>query len=175
MRKLCLGILAMLSLVLVVSSVTAHEGREVGEYTIEFGWKVEPAYAGLLNGPEIHVGLHDAEEGAEFPEDVEVNLQAEVSFGSESKIISLTPSSEESGHYIGTVIPTLPGDYTFRIFGTIGETEIDETFSAADGQFSTVEPSADILFPSAGVTDYAALLARIEELEARLATLEGGS
>lgn len=175
MRKLVFGILALLSLVFVVSSVIAHEGREVGEYTIEFGWQVEPAYAGLLNGPEVHLALHDAAEGEEFSEDVEVSLQAEVSFGSESTVIGLVPSSSESGHYVATLIPSLPGDYSFRIFGTIGETEVDETFSAADGQFNTVEPATDILFPSAGAADYAALLARIEELEARLATLEGGS
>lgn len=175
MRKLLSGLLIACIGVFVVSSVLGHEGREVGEYTIEFGWKVEPAYAGLLNGPEVHLALHDAAEGDEFPEDVEVSLEAEVSFGSESMVIGLVPSLEESGHYVGTVIPSLPGDYSFRIFGTIGETEVDETFSAADGQFSTVEPATDILFPSGWAADYAALLARIEELEARLATLEGGS
>jgi hypothetical protein len=41
----------------------------------------------------------------------------------------------------------MPGDYTFRIFGTIEGTEIDETFSAADGQFSSINPIEDIQFP----------------------------
>jgi len=37
--------------VLLVSAVTAHEGREIGDYTIEIGWRVEPAYTGLINAP----------------------------------------------------------------------------------------------------------------------------
>jgi len=43
--------------------------------------------------------------------------------------------------------PTRPGDYTFHVFGIIEGFEIDETLSAADGQFSTVEPMEDIQFP----------------------------
>ncbi|MDX2137243.1 MAG: hypothetical protein SF123_04050, partial [Chloroflexota bacterium] len=44
--------------VLLVSAVSAHEGREIGDYTIEIGWRVEPAYTGLINGPEITITRH---------------------------------------------------------------------------------------------------------------------
>lgn len=154
-------------------TVLAHEGRTLGEYQIYFGWRNEPAYTGLFNGPEVFVGMAGAEEGAAFPADIEVSLQTEVTFGPETKTLTLEPAYGESGHYIADLIPTLPGDYTFRVFGKIGDTEVNETFTSADGQFGSVEPGADILFPVSGSTDIAALLERIDDLEARVKELEG--
>jgi hypothetical protein len=167
--------------VLFVSVALAHEGREIGEYELHFGWRSEPALTGYLNGPELFIHMHEEHEGTEeaeegeeapFPADIEVSLQVEVTFGSESKTLALRPAFGETGHYVADLIPSLPGDYTFRVFGTIGETDVDEVFTSTDGQFSSVDPSSDAMFPQAGIVDVAALLARIEALEARLAELE---
>ena len=169
---LVIGLLALFS---SVALVFAHEGREVGEYVIEIGWRVEPAYTGLMNGPEITVSRHSGGDEAEHTEGeatpepqgehtngeteeheegessgvtgLEETLQIEVIFGPASKTLNLRPIVGEPGHYTADLIPTRPGDYTFRVFGTIEGTEIDETFSAADGQFSSVEPIEDIQFP----------------------------
>ncbi len=151
--------------------VLAHEGREVGNYTIEIGWREEPAYTGLMNGPEITVVRHSDEgdhEGEVTPEPesehtdteadheeaesngvigLEDTLQIEVTFGPASRTVNLRPIVSEPGHYTADLIPMRPGDYTFRVFGTIEGTEVDETFSASDGQFSTAEPIEDIQFP----------------------------
>lgn len=186
------AVFALLVLLVItrIAPVAAHEGRVVGEYEISFGWYVEPAYAGQLNGPDLYITLHgegDHERraaGANLLDDAPtqdtlealvVDLQAEVMFGGESVTIMLVPDSptyvEFDGvgylRYTSTLIPTLPGDYSFRIFGTIEDTEIDEQFNAADGEFSTVEPAQDILFPSSQ-----SLEARIAALEARLTALE---
>ncbi|MAS36228.1 MAG: hypothetical protein CL610_19650 [Anaerolineaceae bacterium] len=160
--------------------VSAHEGRTVGEYELTFGWRAEPALAGMMNGPEVYLSVHgheeaeasdDHEEGADhevtFPADIEVNLQAEVTFGSETRTITLRPAWGETGHYIAEMVPTMPGDYTFHLTGTIGDIEVDELFSSSDGQFSSVEPAADVMFPAVG-----SLEARIAELERRIAELE---
>lgn len=176
MNKYLVRILLLIGLLTLFSSVAlvfAHEGREVGEYVIEIGWRVEPAYTGLMNGPEITVSRHvedeehQEEEATAEPEGEHTNaeseeheegessgvtgleetLQIEVIFGPASKTLNLRPIVGEPGHYTADLIPTRPGDYTFRLFGTIEGTEIDETFSAADGQFSTVEPIEDIQFP----------------------------
>lgn len=170
--KVRLSIIAVL-LVLFVSIAMAHEGREVGEYELHFGWRSEPALTGYPNGPEVFIHAHGTDEDAPFPAEIEVALQAEVTFGSESKTVDLRPAFGETGHYIADLIPSMPGDYSFRVFGTIGETAVDEVFTSTDGQFSSVEPASDVMFPSAGIVDVAALLARIEALEARLAELEG--
>lgn len=159
----------------VFGTVFAHEGRVVGPYQIYFGWRAEPAYAGQFNGPEVFISPADAtpEPGADevVPDEsfasVEVELQAEVTFGDQTITVTFEPAWGEVGHYIADLIPTLPGDYSFHLTGTIGDTPVDETFTSADGQFSTVEPSIDVMFPSAQ-----SLEARVADLEARLAQLE---
>jgi len=166
MRKSLLGVIILVGAALLLVPVSAHEGREAGPYQIVFGWRVEPAYTDLLNGPEFTIQMHSGEEGEEeaegehsdtgvedhhdagaMVEGAEDTLQLEVSFGDQTKQLRIRPVFGEPGNYTADLIPTRPGDYTFRLFGTIGETEIDETFSSADGEFSTVEPISDIRFP----------------------------
>lgn len=181
--------LICLALLVLVIPASAHEGREVGNYSIVFGWRVEPAYTGLLNGPELTISVagehHEGEEAAteeasaieeaadeaaaeateasdthtdlgtddhhddaaEVVEGAEETLQLEVSFGDQSKVLRLRAVYGEPGNYTADLIPTLPGDYSFRLTGTINGTEVDEVFSSADGEFSTVEPIEDIQFP----------------------------
>jgi len=146
MKKVRLSIFVFaLSVLLTLALPTlAHEGREVGEALIVFGWRVEPAYTTLLNGPELFINHHDTEEPIEG---LEETLQLEISFGDQTKVLRLRAVFGEPGSYTADLIPTQPGDYSFRLTGTIGETEVDETFTSADGEFSPVEPVSDILFP----------------------------
>lgn len=155
------------ALIVTAAPALAHEGREVGEYELTFGWREEPAFAGMMNGPEVFLALHDAGEDAPFPTEIEVSLQAEVSFGPETITIPMRQQWQSPGHYIADLVPTLPGDYSFRVFGTIGGTAVDELFSSADGEFSSVEPANDIMFPSVSSFE-----ARLAALEARIAELE---
>jgi hypothetical protein len=155
-------------LCLAITPISAHEGRELeGDISVEFGWRNEPAYAGLLNGIEMFVHNHATEEPIEGAE-----LRVEVSYGGESMTVLLSPVAEDPGHYVADLIPTIPGDYSFHVTGTVGDVQLDTVFTSADGQFGTVEPGADIMFPKAGIADTAALLARIAALEARIAELE---
>ena len=153
----------------------AHEQRTVGPYQIAFGWRVEPTYAGQLNGPEIFIapanatpepGADEVHASASDFAGVDINLQAEVSFGDQKITITFEPAGDP-GHYIADLIPTLPGDYSFHLTGKIGDTPVDETFTSAVGQFSSVEPSSDVEFPSAQ-----SLEARVSALEDRVTQLE---
>ena len=49
---------------LAVGTVVAHEGREVGDYRVNVGWIVEPAYEGFPNGVEVRV-IKVAESGGD--------------------------------------------------------------------------------------------------------------
>lgn len=166
-------LLLLLMLGLSIVPALAHEGREVGDYNIVFGWRVEPAYTGLLNGPEITItrlsGDHheeEAEHGDEHAEaehsgnemdhhaeenaavtGLEETLQIEVSFGPATRVLNLRAVWGEPGSYTADLMPMMPGDYTFRLFGTIEGVEVEETFSSIDGEFSSVEPIEDIQFP----------------------------
>lgn len=143
-KLLAAGVILLAAVAAVITLVLAHEGREVGEYAIVFGWRVEPAYTDILNGPEITIVHHDTEEPVAGAEET---LTLEVSFGPDAKQLKLRAVYNQPGHYTADLIPTRPGDYSFRLTGKIGDTEIDETFSSADGEFSTVEPISDIRFP----------------------------
>lgn len=152
--------------VLAAAPAAAHEGREVGHYEIELGWRVEPAYVGVYNGPEIFVHDHNTEEPVAG---LEATLQLMVHFGDEMKMLALYPVWNDPGHYTADLIPTRPGDYTFHIMGMIGDLMVDEAFTSADGQFGTVEPAADILFPAAPASaEVAALQVQIDALKAQL-------
>jgi hypothetical protein len=144
-----ISVLAVLTLLLsLVIPSFAHEGREVGEGAdtalITFGWRVEPAYTDLLNGPELFIENHDTEAPVEG---LEETLQLEVSYGGKSKVLKLRAVFNEPGNYTADLIPTQPGDYSFHLTGKIGSVEIDETFSSTDGEFSSVNPISDIQFP----------------------------
>ena len=70
-----------------------------------------------------------------------------------------------SDHYIAEIIPSRAGDYSFRVFGIIGEQAIDEVFTSTAGEFSSVEPVSDVSFPDA-IPSTVELLEQIEALEA---------
>jgi hypothetical protein len=144
MRLTALMLVLALTLTTLIFPAAAHEGREVGDYVIELGWRVEPAYTTLFNGPEFTVVTHGDEKGVEGLEDT---LSIEVAYGGRTKMLRVRALTGTPGHYIADLIPTQPGDYSFRIIGTIGDLEVDELFDAADGEFSSVEPISDIQFP----------------------------
>ena len=153
----------------------AHEHRTVGDYHVEFGWQAEPAIVGLINGPEVYIEPADDSLSAEEAlQGVEVALQVEVTFGPASRVLTLDPDSEEIGHYTADLIPTRPGDYSFHLTGTIGETPVDEVFTSADGQFGSVDPASDLQFPEPQ-PDVTELLQRIEALEAEVQALQAAS
>lgn len=173
-RFIRLALLLAGILLLAVGAVSAHEGREVGDYDIHFGWRGEPAYAGQLNGPEIYIASLSDDDTAAL-EGLDVNLRAEVTFGDQTTTVTFRPAWGEVGHYIADLTPTLPGDYVFHVTGNIGDTQVDAIFTSADGQFSTVEPTTDLMFPSARSMEarIADLEARVRALEAAVAELQG--
>jgi hypothetical protein len=136
-------VLVAAALSFVVPAV-AHEERTVGDYDMELGWRVEPAYTNLYNGPEIFV--HKSATG-EAVEGLEDTLQLEVSYGGKSKILKLNTVEDDPGHYTADLIPTQPGDYSFHVTGKLEDMDIDETFTSADGKFGSVNPISDIQFP----------------------------
>jgi len=185
MKKFIGLALVVLTVLAFAVPALAHEGRELGDdIEISFGWRAEPAYAGLTNGPEIFITFHSNEEAAPeqqaLLEALEVDLQATVMFGGEEMTMTLEPAFplyttyETTGyaHYVARLIPMLPGDYEFRVFGTIGDLEVDELFASADGEFSSIAPITDFMFPTAASADIATLLQRIAALEARIVELE---
>ena len=153
---------------------SAHEHRHVGDYEITFGWQVEPAYVGVYNGPEVRIIDTTTDEPVVGAEET---LTLTVSFGPASKVLALEPVRNEPGNYIARLTPTRPGDYEFELTGFISvttalsETVVSEIFTSADGDFSTVEPAEDILFPDAE-SDAVSLQRQIDDLKDEIEALK---
>lgn len=71
-----------------------------------------------------------------------------------SKTMNLRPAYDDPGHYVADLIPTSPGHYRFRFFGTIEGEQIDLTFDsmAGGGDFDDVQPATAIHFPESVVS-----------------------
>ena len=143
------AVVALVAAALLAPVATAHENRTVGNgnYSITVGFLNEPAYVGLENGlyfEVVQIG------GANQPvADLQNTLQAEVTFGADTKALTLTPIADRPGQYSGVFVPTQVGDYSFSIFGKIGDQDVDETFRSSPNTFDSVQPATAIQFPEA--------------------------
>jgi hypothetical protein len=141
-------------------TASAHEHRAVGNYEFVVGWVNEPTLANEPNGLSLRItffengvpeGESEETEAEGVPvEGAEETVQAEiiVGGGAETKELTLEPAFNDPGHYEGLAIPTLAGEYTFHISGSIDGFEFDETFNSGPNTFSSVEDPATLQFPA---------------------------
>ncbi len=151
-------LMAAVALVVVNTSASAHERRDVadGQYRFVVGFLEEPAFSGEKNGLDLRVAKLDpaatpVAEGEDPPttpvEGLESTLQAEVFFADQSMPLVISASFGEPGSYESVFFPTQPGDYSFHIFGTIEGVAIDETFTSGPDTFGPMEDPAPLQFP----------------------------
>ena len=153
---------------LAVGTVVAHDGREVGDYRINVGWIVEPAYEGFPNGVEVRV-IKVAESGGDdhhgesttvaddhhgdsgAVKGLENTLQVEVVYVSTgaSRVVTLSADADEPGRYTADLIPSTPGVYELRVFGAIEGMLVDETFAShgGGGDFDDIQSPVALQFP----------------------------
>jgi hypothetical protein len=168
---LMMAVVATLGLTSI--SVLAHEGREIEGYHFTVGFMEEPALEGSKNAVSLEVEKHpegaahehednppssasgagtEAEESdAELVpvEGLDSTLQVEVTHipTGISKVMPLRPVFGEPGHYAADLIPTAPGQYRFRFFGTVEGMNIDESFESGPDTFDNVEEAKALQFP----------------------------
>lgn len=150
-RTLAAGVIALITLALGAAVASAHESREVGDYELTVGFWTEPAIVNEPNGLSLDVQLGQGDEGTPV-EGLAETIQAEVTFGSETKPLELRAAFGQPGRYRSDLIPTEAGTYMFRVFGSIEGMEIDETFTSGPDTFSDVESRSALNFPEAADT-----------------------
>ncbi|MEZ0321025.1 MAG: hypothetical protein ABWJ63_03740 [Thermus sp.] len=110
----------------VLALACAHESRNVGPYRLVVGFLQNPAFAGYPNSLDLRVTTLEGKP----VEGLEKTLKAElIAPNGERFAVELSPVHNQPGYYRGWFIPTLPGDYAWRIAGVIGDFPIDETFT----------------------------------------------
>ena len=155
----------MIGLIILASapSAWAHthrvltiDGREV-EFVV--GWVIEPPYAGEVNAVDFwaHYVNATCPQGTVSTScpmyGLDQSLRVEVTTGGQSQVVSFSPSLSNDvpplfyGEYTANLEPTVPGSYSFRIFGNVGETSVNETFTCGPTTFECVDPASEIQFP----------------------------
>ena len=101
-------------------------------------------------------GDHQHEPEPVGVEGLQNTLQVEVTHvpSNVSKVMNLRAVYNDPGHYAADLIPTSPGHYRFRFFGSIEGEQIDATFDskAGGGDFDDVQVATAIHFPDAVVS-----------------------
>ena len=134
----CLG--ALILLILNFQLALAHESITVGKYTVEIGWLSEPPIVGQQNAIVVNVSTTADQQPVE---DVST-LTVTISYGGQNKTLTLQPLGEDTpGQFVAPVLPTVPGEYTVILGGTLGDTAVD-----AETQVEEVQPAATVQFPS---------------------------
>jgi hypothetical protein len=132
----------VLSLALILPA-HAHQSKELGNYILEVGFAVEPAFQDQMNGVELFVETQDGKK----VEGLESSLQVEATAGGKTRKIEIHPVWEDPGHYVGEFMPTMAGDYVFHLTGKIEDMPVDEKFESGPGRFGAVEPLQAAQFP----------------------------
>lgn len=144
-RLITVGTIAALTLLLASLPAGARETRTIADrWIVTIGFIEEPAIQADTNGLWLQVT-----EGGQPVEGLEQSLQAEVAYGDAVRPLPLIPAIDEPGTYTSTFIPVQPGDYTFRMTGTLGDLTIDERFTSAPEGVAVVDSRANYEFPSA--------------------------
>jgi hypothetical protein len=126
------------------SKALAHEHRDVGKYTFVVGFLNEPAFQGELNAMSVRITNAETKQPVE---NLEKTIKAQLIFGAEQRDMTLTRVFNDPGHYKAHFYPTETGAYTFRFFGDIEGTQIDEKFTSKPGGFNEVQGPAELQFP----------------------------
>ncbi len=143
----------------------AHENRQIadGKYNVEIGFLNEPAFVNQQNALFLvvqrieHDEVATPEPGAADEDDhhagsgagvtnLENTLQAEVIYIDQSMPLVLS-QTDEPGVYTSIFFPTAVGDYSFRIYGEIEGTAIDELFTSSPQGFDSVKDITPLQFP----------------------------
>jgi hypothetical protein len=153
MRRTTTRVLVLASVGAILALATApaayaHEARKVGRWNFDVGWEVEPTYTGYPNA--VHLGLNDANDKPFSG--LGDTLKVDVTSGGTTTTLAFDPAFEgeegSPGVYRAALIPTRPGTYAFRIYGTIKGDKIDQTFTCGDTTFDCVKDSIAAEFPA---------------------------
>ncbi len=103
--------------------VSAHQTVTAGPYNVEIGWLDEPPIVGQMNAIVMNLSTSD---GKSTPvTEAITGLTLTVSYGGQSKILTLQPLGEDTpGQYVAPILPAVAGLYTVDVTGKLGTTDV---------------------------------------------------
>lgn len=131
----------VLSILITPQLILAHTRAEVGPYVVIVGWESEPVIVGERNA--LVLEIHDNNE--EPVMGVDATIDIEVLYGGQTFRSNISATTTP-GLYTAEIFPTVRGQYSVRLFGSIEDESVDivvdpeEVLSAARLQFPEVAP-----------------------------------
>ena len=165
--------IALATALSLIAAVTAlgHVHVQAGSYDIALGWATEPTYTGELNAVQVLISDGSGNAVTDLgPNDLQVVVSAA---GQTSQPLVFAPAFDTDegtgmpGDYRAPMIPTVPGDYTFHLTGTVHGQAVDETATSSDSTFDSVQEPSAIQFPGQ-VPSGAELATRIQSVDTRV-------
>jgi hypothetical protein len=148
---LFMAALPLAAVALSSTAASAHEISHAGGYQLAIGWLHEPSYVGVLNA--VQVIVRDAA-GNAIDDLNDGDLKVQVSQGAlKMDTMPLHNGFDADtglgihGDYEGAIVPTVPGDYTFHVTGSIHGTDVDHTVTSSDSTFDAVRDPSAVEFP----------------------------
>jgi len=160
------AVVIFVCIILLASAPSAwahtHRVLTINGQQIEFvvGWVNEPAYANEINAVDFwahYVNGTTCPQGAESTTcpvlGLDQSLRVTVVLGGQSTTIGFSPNLSDDipplfyGEYTAEIEPTVPGTVSFIIFGNIGGTAVNVTFTCGPTTFECVDPASEIQFP----------------------------
>ena len=172
---------AFIALALVLAAlaaapaVAAHTHVHVGDFELSIGWANEPTYVGVPNGVEVTISDHDGEPVTDLGAG---DITVVVSTADQSTAaLPLEPAFAVGvfgtpGQYVADLLPTVPGDYTFQLSGSLHDETVDVTVTSGDDTFSPVQSSTEVEFP-VKVPTLAEVAERLDRIDGRVEGLQG--
>ena len=165
-----IALAAALSLIAAVTAL-GHVHVQAGSYDIALGWATEPTYTGELNAVQVLISDGSGNAVTDLgPNDLQVVVSVA---GQTSQPLIFAPAFDTDegtgmpGDYRAPMIPTVPGDYTFHLTGTVHGQAVDETATSSDSTFDSVQEPSAIQFPGQ-VPSGAELATRIQSVDTRV-------
>ncbi len=163
---------ALLVAIMPLLSVTAsaHSGDSFDDYMLTVGFENEPAIAEQPNAVEVELTTADGD-----PVNVPATLTVTVTHKGREVSRDFVLVQKDSGEsiYLAPFTPTLPGDYIFRITGTVGATQIDGTYESGPDTFSPIlDPVSEGVFFPEILLSQRELTNQINAFEARIDDLQ---
>ena len=152
----------------------AHEVRKVGAYEFTVGWEHEPTYTGVENAVQLILKDSKGNPVDDLGDPPSLKVQA-INGNQTSDPLDLRASFDADtglgthGEFDAAIIPTVPGDYTFHLTGSVNGQNVDENFTSSDRTFDPVKDPTDVQFPAKTPTN-GQLATSVQRLDTRSTT-----
>jgi len=175
---------ALVALTSSFAVASAHDVFTAGRYRVAIGWQFEPAsgsdtYVDAPNAIQVFIDVASVNNPHGTPvstlngDCAHPDFQVTVTVGSttSSPFCPSPVHDPDTGNgrldeYDYPLIPTVVGTYTFRVFGTINGTPLDQKITSGPSTFDSIADSSSAEFPVA-VPAVAAISTKVDAVNQR--------